>query len=57
MKRSEELFERVQKDFGDVKSPRGNLTYGTLAEAYLFEVRNLAIHLTQRSPEVLNEVE
>jgi hypothetical protein len=39
---AEELYERVRKEFGDVKS-RGERTYGQLAEGYLFELRNLAI--------------
>jgi thiol-disulfide isomerase/thioredoxin len=42
-KRAEEMFERVKKDFGDVKSQRGDRTYGDVAEGYLFEIRNLAI--------------
>ena len=38
---AERLFERVQKDFADVKASRGTL--GEAAENSLFEIRNLAI--------------
>lgn len=40
-KKSEKLFERVVKEFGDVKSYRGTLAKS--AERELFEIRNLAI--------------
>jgi hypothetical protein len=40
---TEELFERVKKEFGDVKTGNGERTYGDVAEGHLFEIRNLAI--------------
>jgi hypothetical protein len=40
-KEAETLFERVAKDFADVKL--GNRTLGAVAEGELFEVRNLSV--------------
>src|SRR4029079_4683114 len=43
-KEAETLFERVVKDFADVKvSARSTRTLGAMAEAELFESRNLVI--------------
>lgn len=44
-KEAEDLFKRVVKEFGDVKGAwwGEEVTLGTLAERYLFELHNLAI--------------
>jgi thiol-disulfide isomerase/thioredoxin len=41
-KEAEALFERVQKEFADVKGPRGG-TLADMAKGNLFELKNLAI--------------
>jgi hypothetical protein len=48
---AEQLFERVIKDFGDVKTPRG--TAAEAARGELFELRNLA--LGKVAPEIEGE--
>jgi hypothetical protein len=52
-KEAETLFERVRKEFGDVKFGRGDRTYGSMADGYLFELRNLAIG--KKAPEIEGE--
>jgi hypothetical protein len=39
----EALFERVEKDFADIKTEYRNRSLGVLAKAQLFELRNLGI--------------
>jgi hypothetical protein len=50
-KEAEELFERVAREFGDVKSYRGTLA--DAAKADLFEIRNLVIG--KKAPEIEGE--
>ncbi len=47
-KKAEEIYEKLEKDFADVKTARG--TIGAAAKAALFETRNLSIGKT--APEV-----
>ena len=42
-KEAEAFFERVQKEFPDVKGPRGGTTLAEMAKGNLFELKNLAI--------------
>jgi hypothetical protein len=52
-KQSEEAYERVTKDFADVKPPFGNGTLGASAEGALFELRHLTVG--KPAPEIAGE--
>lgn len=47
----EAMFERMGEEFGDVEASRGSI--GEVAEAYLFEMRNLSIGKT--APQIAGE--
>jgi hypothetical protein len=52
-KEAEATFERVGREFGDVKAPYGDDTYGERAAGYLFEMRNLVIG--KKAPDIEGE--